>query len=277
MRLNTLLFVAALGGCSSNLFAAAWTQDAGHGQLILTASYFDTTHQFGAAGSVMPFGYDGQFRQIEINPYFEYGLTNSTTLIVNSFVPMLRFSNKYSTENSFGLGDIEVGVRHRLSPRRTPWIVSIQGSVQVPAYSAYRNPAPGNHQVDAEMRFLLGRGYQIMNERKNVFWDVETAFRYRNGGPADEVRMDGTAGINLTSRVMFDAQFFGIKGLRNGSSFVEGSNPNVQADFDLYKAQASLVFRVAPRTRLQVGWNDAFAGRNTGTGQTALLALWFDF
>lgn len=277
IRLKALILALTCMGTSSPLFAAAWTQDAGHGQLILTTSYFDTSQQFGPTGGVTPFGYGGQFRQIEINPYFEYGLTNSTTLIVNSFIPMLRFSNNYGSNSSFGFGDLEIGARRRLNSRHSPWVVSVQSTVQFPTYSAYRNPAPGNHQVDAEARVLLGHGYRVMNERRDAFWDVETAFRYRNGGPSDQVRLDATAGLNLTSRVMVEAQFFGIKGLRNGTPFQDGTNPNVQADFDLYKGQASMVFRVAPRTRLQLGWNDAFAGRNTGTGQTALVALWLDF
>jgi protein XagA len=262
-----------LGG-SLHMRAGAWNQPTGHGQLIVTSSFFQTETAFDSTGATQPFGYRGQFRQTLLNPYLELGLSKNYTLVANVCAPLLRYSNLYGMNTSAGLGDIEVAIRRRLNSNESRWAFSGQVLTMFPAYSATRNPAPGNHQEDVEGRLLLGRGSQWA--RRNVFWDAEAAYRFRSGAPADEFRTDLTGGLNFTSRVMAMSQGFVIKSLRNGAPFTT-TNPNAQSDFDLYKTQVSLVISTGRGTRLQLGWNDAFSGRNTGRGQSAILALWKSF
>ena len=255
-------------------YAGAWNQDPGHCQVIFTTSYFQTRHQFDSSGTNQPFGYGGQFHQLSFNPYTECGLTRHYAVILNLNAPLLRFGNQFGASNSAGLGDIEVGIKRRLNSLESNWAVSAQLTAMFPAYSATRNPAPGNHQEDAEVRFLLGRG--SMWGRRKFFWDAESAYRYRSGAPADQLRADFTSGYTPVSAIMAMGQIFAIKGLRNGSPF-SSTNPNAQSDFDLYKAQASVVILTGQGFRLQPGWNTAFAGRSTGSGQTVFLGLWKNF
>ncbi len=187
----------------------------------------------------------------------------------------LDYSNVYGAQHSAGLGDVEVGFKRRFNSVESSWAASGQLTVAAPAYSALRDPAPGNHQEDVEARFLLGHG-TAWNQHHG-FWDAEAAYRYRSGAPADQFRADFTAGIDLTNRIMAMGQSFIIRGLRNGEPLSPNSNPNAQSDFDLYKGQVSLVFNFGHGTRVQVGWNDAFIGRNTGRGQTVILGLWKSF
>jgi hypothetical protein len=229
--------------------------------------------EFDQDGKAQRFDYDGSFRQFQLNPYLEYGLTSRTTLVVNALVPFLKFSNQYGSESSAGLGDVEVGLRRRLNSSESPMPVSFQFTLMFPAYPADREPPPGNHQVDAESRLMIGRGTKLGGH--TAFWSLGGAYRYRTGAPADQIRSDATLGVDLTHRFMVMTQFFGITGLRNGQPFQIGENPNAQSDFDLYKGQVSLVTRVGPHTRIQLGWNDTLAGRNTGRGQTYLM--WQDF
>jgi hypothetical protein len=266
--------VGAVLACSAQLHAGAWTQDAGHGQIIFTSSFLQTSDQFDSSGASRPFGYNGRFRQLAFNPYLEYGLSRRYTLVLNLNAPLLKYSNQYGATSSAGLGDVEVGIRRRLNSTESAWAISGQISAQFPAYSATRNPAPGNHQGDVETRLLVGRGATWAQH--HVFWDAEAAYRYRSGPPADEFRSDFTSGINLTARFMAMGQMFVIKSLRNGDPFTT-TNPNAQSDFDLYKAQVSLVTALGRGTRIQLGWNDAFAGRNTGGGHTATLGIWKSF
>jgi hypothetical protein len=268
-----LLMVCAL--MPSGLQASAWNQEPGRGQLIVTSSLFRTSSSYDNSGTPQAFGYKGRFQQIELNPYLEYGLSHRYTLVVNAFVPALNFTNSYGSQSSFGLGNIEVGLQRRLNSVESPWAISGQITVSFPGYSATQNPPPGNHQEDLEARVLVGRGATKLH--RQVFWDAEAAYRYRSGAPADQFRSDLTAGIYATHRLMVMGQFFGITGLRNGTPINLITNPNAQSDFDLYKAQLSLVARVTPRTRVQVGCNVALAGRNTGRGPTFILALWRSF
>ena len=112
---------------------------------------------------------------------------------------------------------------------------------------------------------------------KHAFIDVEAGYRFRVGAPADQVRTDATAGITVVRNLTLMGQFFGITGMRNGSPIRPNSNPNAQSDFDLYKGQGSVVIDVTRSTRVQLGWGNTIAGRNTGKGSTIVLALWRSF
>ncbi len=257
------------------LNGSAWTQTRGHGQIILTSSLFRTATAFDQDSNDQRFGNAGRFRQFNLNPYFEYGLTSRNTLVVNAFIPFLAFRNQDSKQTSAGLGDMEVGLKHRFNAPESPWAFSGQMTVMFPTYPDTRTPAPGNHQQDIEGRILAGRGGTIAGH--HAFFNTECAYRYRFGAPADHVRSDLTIGFDLAPRLSLMGQFFAIKGLRNGDPFHANSNPNAQSDFDLYKYQPSLLLNLGRGTRIQVGWNDAFVGRNTGRGHAAILALWKTF
>ena len=186
----------------------------------------------------------------------------------------MRYANDFGSAGSSGLGDTEIGIRRRLSGESRT-VVSIQFAAQFPLYSAARTPPPGNHQIDLEPRVMVGRGGTLA--ARHVFVSASTAYRRRNGAPADQFRSDVTFGMDFNRRFTGMVQYFGITGLRNGTPFQTGGNPNVQSDFDLYKAQFSIVTRLLSHTRLQLGWVAAFAGRNTGAGGTLLAAIWRGF
>jgi hypothetical protein len=264
----------AIGWCCAPLHGAAWTQEAGHGQVIVNFSLLDTSHWFDASGRLHAFGNGGSFRQFEINPYLEYGLTSKTTLVLNTFVPFMKYSNDFGSSSSGGLGDTEIGIRRRLSGESRT-VVSVQVGAQFPLYSATRTPPPGNHQVDLESGIMVGRGGTVA--ARHVFVSAGAAYRRRNGAPADQFRSDVTAGMDFSRRFTGMVQYFGITGMRNGTPFETGGNPNVQSDFDLYKAQFSIVTRLQARTRFQVGWVEAVKGRDTGAGGALLAAVWRDF
>lgn len=266
---------AALMMNPPRLCGDAWTQAAGHGQMIVNLSLANVCEGFDSFGRVRPFGDGGKFRKIELNPYFEYGWNARTTLVVNAFLPALKYSNHYGTRRSFGLGNVEPGVRRRLNSPDSPTALSAQFTVQAPAYSMNRDPLPGNHQVDVEGRFLAGRGFEIA--RRHSFLSAATAYRYRNAAPADQIRTDAAWGLDLSRRYMLVAQYSGITGMRNGSPITVTTNPNLHSDFDLYKGQLSLVARVSRGTRVQVGWVNVFAGRNTGRGNSVMAAIWKEF
>jgi hypothetical protein len=254
--------------------ASAWDQDPGHGQIILTTSFLETSRSFDAHGDSHLFPDAGGFRQFAVNAYVDFGIRRRLDLVANVPFPFLRYTNTYGSQKSAGAGDIELGLKYRLNSVESPWAVSAQITTKFPGYSESRNPAPGNHQEDIEARFLIGRGAKWAG--KHVYWDAEAAYRYRTGAPADQFRGDFTAGMDLTARWMVMEQFFTITSMQNGAPFVS-TNPNAQSDFDLYKEQSSVVLRVAPKLRVQAGWTYAFAGRNTGRDHTVTLGIWKDF
>jgi len=276
-RLGRVAAVVALCTFPQGVRAGAWTQPAGQGQLIVNLSFTGISHEFDGAGNIKPFGDAGRFQKLEINPYFEYGWNARTTVVVDAFLPALDYSNHYGSNSSFGLGDVETGIRRRLNSTESRTAISAQFTVKLPAYSAERNPAPGNHQTDGEAGLLGGRGFEV--GQRHTFVSFGAAYRYRNGPPADEFRSEATWGMDVSRRVMVMAQYSGITGMRNpqAAGAVALNNPNLRSDFDLYKGQVSLVARVNRTTQVQCGWIDAFAGRNTGHGSSVLIALWRTF
>lgn len=269
-----VLTVATILGCTMLVHAGAWNQEPGHGQVILTSSYFDSSRAFDGSGTDQKFASSGDFRQLLFQSYFEVGVIRRITVVGNIYAPVLRYSDTSGALYSAGLGDIELGTKLRLNSLESPWTVSAQISAEFPTYSVTEDPAPGNHQEDVEARLLVGNGSDWQHH--HGFWDAEVAYRYRTGAPADQIRGDFTAGVDLTRRFMAMAQIFTIKGLRNGGPF-DATNPNAQSDFDLYKAQISLVTSITRRMRIQAGWNNTFAGRNTGRGSALILAIWKSF
>jgi hypothetical protein len=257
------------------LHAGAWTQQPGHGQIILTTSLYRTSTTFDSNGNLQHFGDGGDFRQFIARAYIESGLTKRDTLVVNAPGEFLDFRNTHGNLNGASAGDVEVAWKHLFSPIKSQWAVSGQVLVMFPGYKDTESPAPGNHQEDVEGRLLIGRGGSFA--KQHVFMDVEAAYRYRNGAPADQFRSDDAVGIEFGHRLMAMGQVFAIKGMQNGQPLTVNANPNAQSDFDLYKVQPSLVLSLFHGTRLQVGWNDAFAGRNTGNGQTYILGVWKTF
>lgn len=258
---------AALGG--------AWTFEENTGQLILNALYYRADDTFTKGGHRRAFANDGAFTKWELNPYLEYGLRNDLTLVFDTFLRHVEFSDRFGSDRNFGLADPELGLRYRLSAPEAKTVWSVQALMKFPVDTSGGTPPLGNDQVDAELRLLVGRDFSLGSRR--AFWNVEVAYRFRDEEPADEVRLDATLGYYLTSDWLILGQFFGIRGLRNGSPISTAGNPTVETDYDLYKGQFSVVYEVAPPVRLQVGYTRDLAGRNTGAGHGALFALWFRF
>jgi hypothetical protein len=241
----------------------------------MTASMFQAWDQYGSNGKPSPFANAGRFQQIDFGDYIELGVSPRWTLVLNLPVVSVQYDDRFNSAASGGFGDFEIAARRRLNRLSSRWALSGQFTVKVPLYKGSLEPAPGNHQDDFEGRLLLGRGSD-WGER-HWFWDAEAAYRYRAVAPADQLRGDFTAGVDVARRCMLLGQFYSIKGLRNGQPLTANANPNAQSDFDLYKAQASLVLRVRRNTRIQLGWGHTLAGRNTGKGGGFILGMWQSF
>jgi protein XagA len=271
------LLLTVVLGCAlpARVHAGAWTLEASTGQLILATTYYHADDLFTRGSNRRPFPNDGEFSKVELNPYLEYGLLNDLTLVSDFFLRYLESSDRSGSDTNFGFADPEIGLRYRLSPPDWTTVWSVQGLVKLPVSSSSDRPALSNKQTDLEARLLVGRGFSLGSG--SAFWNVELAYRYRNGGPADEIRLDGTFGYYPAPKWLLMAQFFGIQGLRNAASTSAGSNPTIQPDYDLYKGQVSVVYQLTPAVRAQIGYARDLYGRNTGAGNAVVAALWFKF
>lgn len=267
--ISLLLLRPVLG----TLEGAAWPLPKGNGQVFFNVTGYRAGGTFDSSGYRKPFQYDGRFRQYIVNPYFEYGLTKRMTLVGNLFFPSLTYTDQYNRFHSAGSGDMEFGVRYLLTESEAGIAWSVQGMVKAPTYSAARSPAPGNRQMDYEVRILAGRSFLLRS-----FWNVEAGYRIRTAAPANQVRLDLTYGTTFKKRWMGLAQAFIIKSVEGGYYQANPTNnPNIVPSFDLYKTQLSLVYTINRKTRIQGGWTFDVYGRNVGAGNGFLASLWREF
>ncbi|MEM6539036.1 MAG: hypothetical protein AAF668_15055 [Pseudomonadota bacterium] len=122
--------------------------------------------------------------------------------------------------------------------------------------------------IDFDVRSLVG--IPIFNaERINGFAALESAYRFRTGAAADQVRLDATVGIN------YDQKLLALLEVQNTLS-VRNETPG-GADFDIVKIQPSLVWRFSPSLSVRAGGLFEIAGRNLSLGRGAFIALWTEF
>lgn len=275
MVIRTLVCVVLINWATAAAWAGPWTPRRGHGQVIVNVSFYETHEEFDRDGERDRFDFDGRFSKLEVNPFLELGVTDRLALLVNLFASRQAFDNEFGGLSNAGLGDSELGLRYRLSSPDRPLQIALQGFVKFATAERGGEVSLGNRQFDADLRLVLGGS--IGKSARPPFWTVEGGYRWRDDGPADEVRLEGTFGVHISSRVMLMGQLMSTIGMRNADAFDHEGNPTLSPDYDLHRLQGSAIFRVSPRMRLQAaGFVHAF-GRNTGAGGGALLAAWVEF
>ncbi|HCM84328.1 MAG TPA: hypothetical protein PKW15_00920 [Alphaproteobacteria bacterium] len=265
------LVAFSLASISTPAHAGAWTQKSGEGQVITSFSYYETDAAYNAKSDRV--SKTSSYHKSTLDVFAEYGLTDAYTLGLQTSYQWIYARNNLGSFRENDLSDTSFFLRERI------WhddfnVLSLQQLFTVPGpYSTRNAAAPGYGQSDAEFRVLYGHSGVIGGN--NYFLDIQGAYRKRFEGPADEVRMDITAGIKPNENFMLLAQSFNTLGMRNESTaaVITSSGP----DYDLSKIQISGVLATSYDLSLQLGGAIDVAGRNTGAGKTLFVALWKEF
>ncbi|MBI5178417.1 MAG: hypothetical protein HZA04_04075 [Nitrospinae bacterium] len=251
--------------------ASVWVPAKKKGQAAFTFTYYETKELFDSRGTTYKMASNGVFVKHEVNAYLEYGLGSNFSVCLNLFAVTQQFKSDTVAQTYSGAGDQEMCLKYLILA--SPVNFGVQAGVKVPAYDlAFADPAPGNGQFDYELRLMLGN--PILS---SGFWDLEAAYRYRDGYPADEVRIDATVGAGFFARFKVLLQFNGISGMRNGQVYSRGNNPTIDPEYDLYKGGVSFVYDVSQKSSLQIGGIRHFSGTNTGARGSFFLSLWRRF
>lgn len=260
---------------SSTLFAGARAPDSGHGQLFINIYFYQAQEGFGKNRNKYTFLNSKRFKKYELNPFVIYSLSTKWSIQYNGFFNQLISDEFNSNKNSTGFGDQEFGIRYKVFENSEGGLLALQELISIPFYSNSRDPMPGNHQIDLELRLLYDQYLPLFN--LDSFFSGEVAYRLRTKAPADQIRSALTGGYHFLSKYLHLIQFEAIYSLKNGDQETSSSNPNLTSDFDLYKLGTSLVYDFYKQNRLQVGINFDVAGRNTSKGRTLLISWWRDF
>ena len=253
--------------------AGAWTQDPGHGLLILHLGRYSATHQYDVSGRLADLGPTDSFRKIELQTYFEAGLARRVTLVGNLFIPAIRVRQGEQTRRSFGAGDAGLGVRLRVSAPSARQVWSVQAMALAPAY-ARRDPVPGLGRGGVEARLLTGRS--MGGETRRVYWNLEVGTRWL-AGIAPWAVWNGALGVTPRRRATLLAEWSSMRTLRPVRQATADLNFAGRAAFSLHQAGFSAVVQLGRHSRFQAGVWQAVAGRNTGSGRALSIAYWRDF
>lgn len=120
---------------------------------------------------------------------------------------------------------------------------------------------------DIDLRALHGR--DVILKPFKVFIAAEAGYRHRLSGASDQARADFLIGIEPTRRFLILLEAQSIISVRNNAPGFD--------DFDLVKAQGSLIWRASARWSLVAGARTEFAARNIFPGDAFTLGFWTDF
>lgn len=224
--------------------------------------FFSTTANYYSSKSAL-----SSYSRTDSDTYLEFGLTPAW---------MLGGRISYGTSNSesaagavtdSGLNEAELYLQRQLlrgahSATSVKFSGIRSGRLSIDAKSGASTP-----NMEFEIRALHGR--DIILQPFKVFAVGETAYRRRLGGDADQIRADALIGIEPASQFLFLFEAQSIISLKN-------EDPGF-ADFDLYKGQASIVWRRSRRWSFAAGARKEFATRNIEAGTSFFLGLWSEF
>lgn len=259
------LLALSLSAASSPALGGAWTQQEGHGQVILQGSAAYSSTEFGPSYDLYA---SRPYDKVEVTLVFEYGATDWLTLIAAP--QFLSVSLGDPAPSSYaGPGYQDVGARVRLW-QEGPSVVSAQvvgrfsgtGNSQSAAAVGYEDP-------ELDLRLLYGQSFTLFG--KAAFIDVQLAQRMRFGAPPDELHFDLTLGWRVVERWQLLAQSFNV--ISEGA----GTGPYFGDSYEYYKLQLGAAYDLSAAVTLQLSVVGTVFARNAPQENGVVLAAFYRF
>lgn len=267
---RSLVAIALLSASATPSLGGAWTQQPGHLYERLAFNLYVADRNFDRDGDRVDFANNGEFTDVNLSNYFEYGLTESLSVLGSLTYKRIEKNDDLRTDTTWGIGDIDLGLRRRLLENRLG-IFAVQGLVKIPETYDDNDPLPlGNGQYDVEGRLLYGRSlWPLLPGYSNL----ELGYRWRDGDPSDEIRYLIEVGFDLSSQLFTRAKLDGVFSVDNGSRRDASGNPTTTNNFDLAKLDLTVGYRLSKAWGVEAAWTPALYGQNTAAGATYTLAI----
>lgn len=278
-RKTILGYMLLLLLCTAQIsLAAAWLQEKGRSQLIVSTTFFKSDEFFDVQGNRNS---QPEFTKLTYDFLYEYGLNDNWTIGVQPRYDQVRqlTADGFVNQNS-GLASIDFWARRKIAQRYNLLqqgdgaVLSAQSKLVLPGKESRRSTLPvSTNQIDAEFRVLAGYSFKAINDLYH-YVNLEAAVKKRFETPSDEWALDLTLGTHVAQNWQILAQIFHTESLDVGGS---GLSLAATRDFSLTSGQLSVVRKFSDRYSMQVGVFDHLRGRNTGRGQGMLASLWIHF
>jgi hypothetical protein len=246
------------------------------GRLILSpsVSYFFASKEWDSTGVKKPFPLNGKFNSTMVSLYGEYGISRRWSAVV--LVPYIfnHFEQTGFSQSYQGPGDLETGIKYYLANINYVYYFSLQGTAITPMYKNIPNlPELGYGEEGAELKLSFAGSGTIFNT--NYFFNIDNAVRQYFGdqGPI-QYRYNGTFGLTLDKK--FKNQLsVSVGGFYATSDYkkLNIENPLISKNFDFQQVSLSYGHSFNQRVSMFLTGGQFIAGRNTGVGTSASLAL----
>jgi hypothetical protein len=253
-------------GCltsSAAALAGAWTMEAGHGQVVVTATSSVASEAFDGSRDLVA---TPRYRKFEFQALFEYGVTDWLTAIVAPGLQHIDIAAPVTARRT-GLGYSEFGGRARILSGDN-WVLSGQSTLRVPGTFDTGNPAAvGYSGTEHDLRVLFGYAFSIRG--MPAFLDLQLGQRFRAGDPPNELRADITLGVRPLPQWLVLAQVFNV--------ISEGASPPLFPSYDYSKLQISVVYDLTRQWAVQAGGFTTFSGRKALQENGLVVGAWYRF
>jgi len=217
-------------------FAGAWTQEKLHMYNRFSADYFHSARNFNDDGDLVERPNNGTFESWTLTYYGELGVTDWLTAIANLPYKHQTLDDDTERNETWGVADIELGARMRLL--EDPVVLSVQALVKIPEAYDMDDAVPlGNGQYDYEGRVLLGKS---LWPYVPGYAGLEVAYRYRDNGPADEVKFLAELGSDIAKGFYARTKLDGTFSMGNAETNLSPQLSFISTEYDLLKMEFTL-------------------------------------
>lgn len=250
--ISAAVFAAAFAASAQ---ASPWNRADGQLFVSTTANYYWSSTE------------TSRYERIDSDTYLEFGVTPDW--MAGGRVSYGQSFTQFSTgsTNDSGLNEAEFYVQRQFqrgehSATSAKFSVVRSGGLSTDAQTGAASP-----NMEFEARVLHGR--DVLLEPIKIFATAEAGYRRRFGGDADQIRAEALVGFEPSRDWLLLIEAQSITSLKNEA-------PGF-ADYDLYKGQASIVWRKHRRWSVIAGARREFASRNIASGTAFFAGLWSEF
>jgi hypothetical protein len=257
-------------GRSPAAFAGAWTQAPGGYYLKLAAQGLRAGEYFDASGARVPKPGSGRLSGRGLHAYAEYGLREGLTLVAalpyKRLVDRRRFAGGTGREASRGFGDLELGVRWRLSGHPLVSSLGVGGRVPLGYGVDELTRVPlGTGEPSGEVGLLVGRSLHPVP----AYLGGEAGYRARGGAYSGELFWGleaGLAGRGLRLRGR-------VSGRRTLGSCEGSGQEGLIGNQDVLEVSPGLGYGLRQGLELEVELSHVAGGCNATAGSALTVGL----
>lgn len=267
-KLTSIAFLSLI--IPTQAYAGAWTAKQGENYLKGAVNYFDTSNRFGPEGTFE------NFRNTNLNIYWEHGVRDDLTFFATGSLTDLENRADGVETSTTGVGDIDVGLKYRLI--NGPVIVSVQGLFKAPYLYSENSELPlGNGQEDFEGKVLFGKSFGDLG-----YGGLEVGYRVRTEAPVDEFRYLVEYGFDLNEKTYLRAKLDGIHAASSADleddfnvplNTETALNPQLPLEFDLGRLEYTAGYKFSNGFAAEITGTTAVYGDNTLKGTNIQFAI----